>query len=221
MRRIAAIVLLLAGITVLLWPCIHRKQVQQQVTQTADTFLSEEKERPYPELYAAMVEYNQALFNDGQISISDSSVFSISAIDLAAYGIEGEIVGVLEIPAMDLKMPIYLGASDEHLAKGLAQLGYSSLPLGGENTNCVLAGHRGWNGADYLRYIDRLEICDDVFLTNLWETLHYQVSDMQIIAPDDTDVIQIQPGKDLLTLLSCHPYASGGRQRYVVYCNRV
>ena len=70
MRRIAAIVLLLAGITVLLWPCIHRKQVQQQVTQTADTFLSEEKERPYPELYAAMVEYNQALFNGGQISIA-------------------------------------------------------------------------------------------------------------------------------------------------------
>ena len=65
------------------------------------------------------------------------------------------------------------------------------------------------------------QICDDVFLTNLWETLHYQVSDIQIIAPDDTDVIQIQPGKDLLTLLSCHPYASGGRQRYVVYCNRV
>lgn len=119
---------------------------------------------------------------------------------------------------MELTMPVYLGASDTHLAAGAAVLGNTSAPIGGANTNCVIAGHRGWKGADYFRQIDRLEVGDTVMLTNLWETLAYTVSDIQIIQPHEVDMIKIQPDRDLLTLLTCHPYASGGRQRYVVYC---
>ncbi len=61
------------------------------------------------------------------------------AADLTAYGIEDEIIGVLEIPAMELTMPVYLGASDDHLAAGAAVLGNTSAPIGGDNTNCVIA----------------------------------------------------------------------------------
>ena len=143
------------------------------------------------------------------------------AVDLAAYGIEDEIIGVLEISAMELTMPVYLGASDEHLALGAAVLGSMSAPIGGDNTNCVIAGHRGWRGADYFRHIDRLQVGDTVQLTNLWETLTYTVTDIQIIQPQEVEKIKIQPNRDLLTLLTCHPYASGGRQRYVVVCERV
>lgn len=82
----------------------------------------------------------------------------------------------------------------------------------------VIAGHRGWRGADYFRHIDRLAVGDSVTLTNLWETLTYTVADIQIIQPHEVDKIEIQQGRDLLTLLTCHPYASGGRQRFVVYC---
>ena len=122
---------------------------------------------------------------------------------------------------MDLTMPIYLGASDEHLAACAAVLGNTSAPIGGDNTNCVIAGHRGWKGADYFRHIDRLQVGDTVQLTNLWETLTYTVTDIQIIQPHEVDKIRIQPYRDLLTLLTCHPYASGGRQRYVVVCERL
>lgn len=220
-NKIAVIILALAGIALLLWPSIHSRQVQCEAAQAADVFISEEKTMPQEGLYAAMKEYNQTLAQGEQVEITDSSVFSISAIDLSAYDINDEIIGAVEIPAIEIKMPVYLGASNEHLAKGLAHMGYTSLPIGGENTNCVLAGHRGWNGADYLRYIDRLKIGDEVLLTNLWETLHYQVTDIQIISPEDIDAIKIQSERDLLTLLSCHPYASGGRQRIVVYCDHV
>ena len=99
-------------------------------------------------------------------------------------------------------------------------LGNTSAPTGGDNTNCIIAGHRGWKGADYFRHIDRLQVGDTVTLTNLWETLTYTVADIQIIQPHEVDKIKIQQGRDLLTLLTCHPYASGGRQRYVVYCER-
>ena len=100
-------------------------------------------------------------------------------------------------------------------------LGNTSAPIGGMSTNCVVAGHRGWYGADYFRHIDRLQAGDTVTITSLWETLTYAVVDMKIIQPDQVDKIKIQPGRDLLTLITCHPYASGGRQRLVVYCERV
>ena len=84
----------------------------------------------------------------------------------------------------------------------------------------VIAGHRGWRGADYFRHIDRLQAGDTVKLTNLWEILTYTVTDIEIIQPHEVDKIKIQQSRDLLTLLTCHPYASGGRQRFVVYCER-
>ena len=121
---------------------------------------------------------------------------------------------------MELTMPVYLGASDAHLAAGAAVLGSTSAPIGGDNTNSVIAGHRGWRGADYFRHIDRLQVGDSVTLTNLWETLTYTVADIRIIQPHEVEKIKIQPNRDLLTLVTCHPYASGGKQRYVVHCER-
>ena len=129
--------------------------------------------------------------------------------------------GVLSIPALGLEMPVYLGASSQNMALGAAQLGQTSIPVGGKNTNAVIAGHRGWNGADYFRYITELVPGDHITITNLWETLEYAVVGTRIISPDDVDAIKIQPGKDMITLFTCHPYASGGRQRYLVFCERI
>ena len=129
-------------------------------------------------------------------------------------------MAVLTIPALELEMPIYLGTSYDNMAAGAAVLGQTSLPIGGVDTNCVIAGHRGWNGAAYFRYIDQLQPGDEVFVTNIWETLNYTVSEIQVIAPNDVSNVFIQDGRDLLTLLTCHPYASGGLYRYLVVCER-
>lgn len=75
--------------------------------------------------------------------------------------------------------------------------------------------------APVFRHIELLEIGDVVLITNLWETLRYTVSEIKVIEPDAIDEILIQPGRDLVTLLTCHPYGSGGRYRYVVYCERM
>ena len=79
----------------------------------------------------------------------------------------------------------------------------------------------GYNGASYFRYIDKLQPGDLVTVRNLWDTLNYRVSGIKIIDPHDVEEILIQDGRELLTLITCHPYASGGKQRYVVYCERV
>ena len=219
---VLAALLAVAGICVMLWPVFTGHRLQSNAATAVQEFLADrdEPEQQYPELLADLQTYNRRIYNEKQSDLTDLEACEKPAADLTAYGIEDEIIGVLEIPAMELTMPVYLGASNAHLAAGAAVLGNTSAPIGGARTNCVIAGHRGWKGADYFRHIDRLQVGDTVKLTNLWETLTYTVSDIQIIQPHEVDMIKIQQGRDLLTLLTCHPYASGGRQRYVVYCVR-
>ena len=217
---VLAMLLAVAGICVMLWPVVTGHRLQANTDEAVQSFPEERKPNPYPELLAALQDYNRQLYAEKQRDLTSLEACEEPAVDLAAYGIEEEIIGVLEIPAMELTMPVYLGASDEHLDLGAAVLGSTSAPIGGDNTNCVIAGHRGWKGADYFRHIDRLQVGDTVQLTNLWETLTYTVTDIQIIQPHEVDKIKIQPNRDLLTLLTCHPYASGGKQRYVVVCER-
>ena len=217
-----AALLAVTGLCVLLWPVFTGYRLQANTDEAVQSFLEERKpEQQYPELLAALQDYNRQLYAEKQRDLTSLEACEEPAVDLAAYGIEDEIIGVLEIPTMELTMPVYLGASDEHLALGAAVLGSTSAPIGGDNTNCVIAGHRGWKGADYFRHIDRLQVGDTVQLTNLWETLTYTVTDIQIIRPHEAEMIKIQPNRDLLTLLTCHPYASGGKQRYVVVCERL
>lgn len=217
-----AALLAVAGIYVMLWPVLTGHRLQADTDATVQSFLEERKPgQQYPELLAALQEYNRQLYAEKQCNLTDLEACEEPAADLTTYGIEDEIIGVLEIPAMELTMPVYLGASDAHLAAGAAVLGNTSAPIGGDNTNCVIAGHRGWRGADYFRHIDRLQVGDTVTLMNLWETLTYTVADIQIIQPHEVEKIKIQQGRDMLTLVTCHPYASGGRQRYVVYCEKL
>ena len=220
---VLAALLAVAGICVMLWPVFTGNRLQSSAATAVQEFLADrdEPEQQYPELLAELQAYNQRIYTEKQSGLVDLEACEESAADLTAYGIGDEIIGVLEIMAMELTMPVYLGASDAHLAAGAAVLGNTSAPVGGDNTNCVIAGHRGWRGADYFRHIDRLQVGDTVTLTNLWKTLTYTVADIQIIQPHEVDKIKIQQGRDLLTLVTCHPYASGGRQRYVVYCERV
>lgn len=217
-----AALLAVAGICVMLWPIFTGQKLQADADAAVQEFLADrgEPEQQYPELLADLQAYNQRIYAEKQSGLVDLEACEEPTADLNAYGIDDEIIGVLEIPAMELTMPVYLGASDDHLAAGAAVLGNTSAPVGGANTNCVIAGHRGWHGADYFRHIDKLAVGDTVRFTNLWETLTYTVADIQIIQPHEVEKIKIQQGRDLLTLLTCHPYASGGKQRYVAFCVR-
>lgn len=222
MPFVLAAVLAAVGVCVMLWPVFTGNRLQSSAATAVQEFLADrdEPEQQYPELLAELQAYNQRIYTEKQSGLVDLKACEEPAVDLAAYGIDDEIIGVLEIPAMELTMPVYLGASDAHLAAGAAVLGNTSAPIGGNSTNCVIAGHRGWRGADYFRHIDKLAVGDTVRLTNLWETLTYTVADIQIIQPHQIERIKIQSDRDLLTLLTCHPYASGGKQRYVVVCEK-
>lgn len=237
LQRILLTILFLLGLVVFSYPYAHELLVKREMKSSVQIF-GEQKEtqstsvvnsdstqsseqRIYPELWEDMTAYNEAIFAKGQSGLSSKLDYQQPSFRLSDYGLKEEAFGVIDIPAMELSMPIYLGASKEHMADGAAHLSQTSLPIGGENTNCVIAGHRGYNGASYFRYIDKLKTGDTVTITNLWEQLTYRVAEIKVIYPYEVDEILIQPGRELLTLLTCHPYASGGKQRYLVICERV
>lgn len=87
--------------------------------------------------------------------------------------------------------------------RGGAILGQTSLPVGGVSSNCVVAGHRTWNGAIQFKGLDLLQPNDMVYITNPWERLSYKVIETKIISPNDSDEVMIQEGRDLLTVFTC------------------
>lgn len=175
----------------------------------------------FPELLQNMADYNIFLSEHQQEGLTSPEVFEKTPLQLSDYGLEDDTpIATLTIEAIELQLPVYLGATDEHMSKGAAVLGQTSLPIGGESTNCVIAGHRGYRGIPYFRHLDRLQEGDEVILSNLWEDLHYRVVSVSIIQPNDLEAISIQEGEDLLTLLTCHPYTVG-TQRLIILCKRV
>lgn len=238
MRRIFLVLMMgifQIGLSLFLFPVWNGIMVNQQIGETTQNFQStiqtqpvetteagsNQERRQYARLWEAMQEYNAQLFEEGQIQLDSPQDYTVPSFSLKEYGLKEDVFGVISIPAIQVEMPIYLGATESHLAAGVAHLSQTSLPIGGDNTNCVIAGHRGWNGFPYFRYITDLKQGDRVTIQNPWETLEYEVAETKIIAPNDIEEIHIQEGRELLTLLTCHPYASGGKQRYLVICERV
>ncbi|MBR7552566.1 class C sortase [Allobacillus sp. GCM10007491] len=122
----------------------------------------------------------------------------------------------LEIPKLGLHIPILLGASDYALSQGIGQVEGSSLPVGGPNTHTVLAGHRGMGTKEMFRNLDELQPGDVFYIHTLDERLVYKVEGSAVILPHETDSLRVKEGKDLATLLTCHPYRSN-THRLVVY----
>lgn len=231
------VILFVVGLLFAIYPYIQGTVVDAQLDQQAQQFIEhlkvqsedptapcepviEADDVPYAELLQAMQDYNQRIWKEKQEGLCDPWAYQQPSFALDKYGLENEIFGVISIPVLELDMPLYLGATYQHMADGAAHLSQTSIPIGGKNTNAVIAGHRGWGGASYFRYVTELKPGDEIIITNLWETLTYRVADTQIILPYEVDQILIQEERDLLTLLTCHPYASGGKQRYLVICER-
>ena len=225
----------LVGMGILLYPAINNYYTGKRMESSVESFhgtsptesgtdsteatqaaQKTEPPTPYPELLEMLEAYNRELYEDDQSKLSSLAATEQPGVLFSVSGQTGDVFGVLSIPKLEMEMPLYLGATEAHMAEGAAQLGQTSIPIGGENTNAVIAGHRG-----YFRYVPELQVGDSVDITNLWGTLHYSVVETKIIQPNDIDAIKIQSGRDLITLLTCHPYASGGKQRFLVICERM
>lgn len=164
--------------------------------------------------------YNKTIFYNKQRLLGNSSYEFQPALNLSDYGIDNEIYGYIINENIGIKMPIYLSATEYHMSLGAAHVSQTSIPYGGTNTNAVIAGHCGYGGSNYFRYIEKLKSGDEVeLLTPLGKKI-YTVKNKKTIEPTDLESIKIQKGKDLITLFTCHPYPTS-RYRICVFCEAV
>lgn len=174
-------------------------------------------------LYRDSVKYNESIINNQTSHLINEYYYEEPSLDLRDYGIINGIYGYVYAPEIDMKLPVYLGASNLNMSYGAAHMTYTSLPVGGTNTNAVIAGHTGYIGRIFFDNLRNLETGDDVFFRNYWELLKYRVVDTKICKTDESQDVFIKDGMDLLTLITCisSDENSGGFDRYYVICERV
>lgn len=228
LKLIFVSLMFILGLVLFLYPLVNKYENKIEVNETKKTFEktveklkeeSKEEDSPLNKLYSDMKAYNEKIYKDNQSDLKDPWSYEQSSFDLTKYGVENNIIGYIIVPHMEIELPIYLGANSDNMAKGAVHMSQTSLPIGGENTNCVIAAHRGYKGIPMFCDIEIMEIGDEVIIKNLWETLKYRVSNIKIINPSDSQEVLIQSGKDMVTLITCHPYTKNYK-RYVVYCER-
>ena len=118
----------------------------------------------------------------------------------------GDVMGYVEIPKINVNLPIYQGTTEEVLSRGVGQLNESSLPVGGENTHTVLTGHRGLPSALMFTHLDKVEQNDIFYIHSLDKILAYKVDQIKVVLPNETEDLLVVQGQDYATLITCTPY---------------
>ena len=188
---------------------------KSEVTATDTQIIEEQVELAH--------EYNEALFQISNSSVGDMSTDILSdesynsILDITGKG----IIGTIEIPKIDVNLPIYHGTDDDVLSNGIGHIQTSSFPVGGINTRTVVSGHRGLPNAKLFTRLDEL-VKNDLFYFKVGgETLAYKIYKIEVVKKDEApDVLGIEEGKDLATLLTCTPYGIN-TQRLILTGKRV
>lgn len=197
----------------------HHRQTDIVSTYKKAAKLQEDR---FTEMIKEAVEYNDMLFQsdgaliDGMDSklLSDDSYDSL--LDISGTG----TMGCLDIPKIDVELPIYHGTDNDALSNGVGHLRGTSLPVGGENTHCVLTGHRGLPSSKLLVRLDEIEKGDLLFIRLGNKTLAYKTVSIRVVEPEDLSSLRIRPEEDLLSVVTCTPYGINTK-RLIVTGKRV
>ena len=196
----------LIGISVLLYPALS--DFWNSITQTRaivdyESVLDNLDTEDYEAIFEQAHAYNQALY-ETVYPLTD--YINVPGYNEALHISENDMIGYLKIDRIGVELPVYHGTSDEVLNNGVGHLEGSSLPVGGENTHCVMSAHRGLPSSKLFTDLDRLEIGDTFQVIVLDQVLTYQVDSIKTIDPKDVSALQIVKGGDYCTLFTCTPY---------------
>lgn len=199
------LVLFLIGIGAAAYPAFgnwYAEQKQSVVLTEYEKALAKIENADLTDAFKQAEIYNDALFT-GETDEEERPDYG----ELLCTTEDG-IMGYMEIPAIQIRLPIYHGCTENELSKGAGHLPSSSLPVGGKSTHAVLAAHSGRADSKMFTDLDQVKEGDLIYLYVLNKTLTYEVDQITVTTPDDTDAIQIIDGEDLLTLLTCTPYGT-------------
>ena len=205
--NIILVLVLFVGLSLLLYPTVSDYWNSFHQTRAITTYAEEVadlNEEEYERLWNAAQDYNRALAQRGtHFVLTDEQIEEYEQmLDVSGLG----VMGYIEIPEIRCSLPIYHGTDEAVLQIAIGHLEWSSLPVGGENSHCVLSGHRGLPSAKLFTNLDQLKEGDIFMLRVLDEVLTYEVDQIRIVEPQEVDDLQIENGKDYCTLVTCTPY---------------
>ena len=209
-KHLSSIILFLvfaAGLSIFLYPSVSNyvnSKHQSRAIASYDEALAKLSTTDYSKFWTAAKEYNRQLADRStDFNLTDSEMKEYdSLLDPTGTG----VMGHLEIESIGVDLPIYHGVTDSVLQVGIGHLPGSSLPTGGESTHCVLSGHRGLPSSKLLSDLDQMVVGDTFLVHIMDQTFAYQVDQINIVLPDETEGLAITKGMDYCTLVTCTPY---------------
>lgn len=197
----------LAGLSLLLYPTAANYWNSLHQTKAIASYsekVAEIDENQYEALWQSAQKYNSRIFQRKNIFVlsEEERAEYESLLDVSGTG----VMGYIEIPEIDVTLPIYHGTSEGVLQIAVGHLDWTSLPTGGEGTHCVLSGHRGLPSAKLFTRLDKIVPGDIFMIQVLNETLTYEVDQILTVNPEDITALQIVDGMDYCTLVTCTPY---------------
>lgn len=208
-RKVTIILLIsfFIGLSVLLYPTVSsywNSKTQSEAIVDYESMLASYKPEDFSKIFTQAEEYNKNLasldFPLQEYSKIEQQYWK--TLDVTGTG----MMGYVSIPKISQELPVYHGTSDDVLGNAAGHFQGSSLPIGGKNTHSVVSAHRGLPTAVLFTYLDRMEVGDTFTFKILDKTFVYEVDQIRIVQPDDTNLIQIIKDKDYCTLLTCTPY---------------
>lgn len=221
-------IIFLAGLSLLLYPFVANQWNncrQKQLISGYEQVVSDKEAAEgidYDAERKKAEDYNEALLPcvlPDSFALAESS--GVDPVYMNTLNIAGdEMMGSVEIPKINIKIPIYHTTEEDVLNKGAGHLEGSSLPVGGANTHAVISAHRGLPSASLFTDLDQMKVGDHFLLHVLDETLCYEVDKISVVKPEDTSALAVEDGQDLVTLLTCTPYGVN-TERLLVRGHRV
>lgn len=214
--NILLILIMVLGLSLLLYPSFSNywnDLHQTKAIANYASFIAELKEEDFSHLWESAASYNASLNlrSNSYILTEEQQERYENELNVAGNG----VMGYMEIPDIDVFLPIYHGTSDAVLQVAVGHVEWSSLPTGGESTHCVVSGHRGLPSARLFTDLDKMEVGDVFMLNILNEVLTYQVDQIKIVLPHETEELRIVEGEDYCTLVTCTPYGVNSHRMLV------
>lgn len=220
MKKIVSKIMFILGILLLLYPLMSnltQRAEQKSLIHTYENKVNDNEEY-MDELFKKAQQYNSVWCQTQGAIVGDSELQLQYEEELNVM--DDGIMGSIEIPKISVSLPIHHGTEEDVLKNGVGHFEDSALPVGGENTRCILTAHRGLPNSKLFTRLDELEDGDLFFLKICNQTLAYQVNEIQVIKPDELNKLQIKPEEDLVSLITCTPYGIN-THRLVVTGTRV
>lgn len=204
---ILLVLVLVVGLSLMLYPTVSNwwnSMHQSMVVSNYVEQVANMDNQTYKEVLNQAKEYNKLLAsspNDLMLNGAQQARYE-ECLDITGTG----VMGYIEIPSIDVKLPIYHGTSEPVLQVAVGHLSWTSLPVGGESSHCVLSGHRGLPSARLFTDLDRLKVGDVFTLFVLDESITYKIDQILVVEPEETNPLMIVNGQDYCTLTTCTPY---------------